>query len=288
MMNRQSKQHWPEKIFLWGGLTLLFVVLTQGGAVAQTASDVGVRAEPPEAFEVLQLVCVFIGIFAGSLLAVESRWQTFFLGLGGIIAIGSVITAIGFYSSAFPDVRPLIASTLTGLALGIILVGAWWWGHRQGYTHALYMALLSPDKYDRELFQRWVSQREKSGNRQLDNEKLTNEESEIDEFKEDEFERQPPEEEGSERRPTFWQSIYFRAAAVRYRRLMRRPEIEGLYHLIVDDVLKDAEEQRKQQLRKNKEQKLIALLEDVEGQYTFTKPIPPIPPGSPATVSTHK
>jgi len=231
-------------MLLWGGLTLLFLLLRPIETAAQILSKTNVEPETTEAFKVLQLVCVSIGIIAGSLIAVESRrWRTFFLGLIGISAIASAIAAIGVRYIQFPKAQPLIIPAAAGLALGIVLIGSWWWGHRQGYTHALYIALLSPNKHDDELdwlFQNWLSQ---------------NEESETN---------------GAERHPTFWQSVYFRAAAARYRRLKRRPEIDGLYRLIIDDVLKDAEDKREKQLRAAKTQRLEALINAVDGQYSFT------------------
>ncbi|MEL7355590.1 MAG: hypothetical protein AAFN40_03390 [Cyanobacteria bacterium J06560_6] len=234
------------RIGLMSGIGLVIAVLLQHPASAQSqpAIESGRLLSP----EFLSFSCVAVGLFIGSLLVIESRrWLTFGLGLLGIVATGGAIALIAYsYDQLLPYVHSLWISLALGFGLGIVPVGLWWWGQRQGYGKAVAITLFQRKRKDPIL-------------KQL-------------------LKQHAPSRQSN---PVgFWKTLTYRAAAVRYRRMMNRDEIRSLYALIQRQVQADGRKERAARLaaqRKQKQSEIKTLLSEADALCERPDPTGTIP-----------
>lgn len=194
-------------------LTLMVVLLSQHTAFAHPIARSQDRAA------VLENVYLVIGLFTGSLLIVESRrLSTFILGVLLLTTLAVAIAPPSRYYTLSPALEHLWPSAVIGLGLGIILVGGWWWGYRQGYGQALFRAITGRKQDALPL-------------------NLPIQSHESDQF------------------VGFFRELSNSASVIRYRRMLSRREVKALYTLIKDEIHQDWQQEQADHCAKQRELK---------------------------------
>jgi len=206
-------------------LSLLIVLVAQQGALAFSTQQM--LASPQN----LSLGYFGLGLFAGSLLVIESRrLHVFFFGWLLLIVLSVVAGWVSSYALRESYTTLLWVPALWGVCIGTFLVGGWWWIYRQGYGYAIATFLFRRDSHNPILDQL--------------------------------IEHHAPEYIDSDLSMGVFQHIQYRAAAIRYRRLLSQSGFHTLRILLHDQIRQDekAERDAQQTIEKKQAQAKIEAL----------------------------
>lgn len=228
----------PLKLGLLSSVSFLVVLLSQSQALAfHQVYDHGDKLP-----RYGRLIYLTIGVFLGGVLTVESRrLKTFLFGLllslSGLWALALLI----HYRANLPYPTELWLYSVMGFAIGIIPIGLWWWGHRQGYVLAIFNLLFCRDSAD-PILKRLLAYYEPEHNSDESAEK-------------------------AEAPLGFFKWIKYQAAVVRYYRMFDQGELYAV-GVLVSDRIQDHWQKKQAQQQAQKKQETKAAIESLLSQAT--------------------